>query len=78
MSTFRDVAELQAQLLRLDAAIDAARSASSYSIGGRSLQRQELATLQNERTLLVRQIRQAEAALEGARSPGEAVASWHR
>lgn len=75
MGTLDDLADLQQQLRDLDTAIKAARTGSSYSIGGRTLTRQDLGELDNERTRLVRRIRQTEAVLEGAREPGVAIAS---
>ena len=63
MSTFEQLSDLEAQLRRL---------------GGRSLTRQDLASLRDERTDLLRRIKQTRAVLEGAREPGTAIASWYR
>lgn len=76
MPTFTDINTLRDRLASVEAAIEAARTAASYSIGGRTLARQELANLQSERTRLMRDIKRTQAALEGVRSPGAAVATW--
>lgn len=78
MTGFADIAKLRQELDDVEAALSAARSGSSYSIGGRTLTRQGLAELRDERTRLIRDIRSSEAALEGARNPGAVVATWGR
>ena len=78
MAGFADIADLRRQLDEVETAISAARSGSSYSIGGRTLTRQNLAELRDERTRLIRDIRSSEAVLEGARNPGAVVATWGR
>lgn len=78
MATLNQLAELERRLESLDQAIEAAQNSNSYSIGGRTFTAQDLPSLRDERTRLVREIKQTRAVLEGARSPGEAVASWYR
>ena len=77
-ATVAQEGELRQQLGEIDAAIKAARLGSSYAIGGRSVTRQDLVTLQDERTRIIRSLRQLEAVRKGASSPGEATATWYR
>ena len=72
------VAELRARIDELEKARAAAITGSSYSIGGRTLTRQDLAEIDNEHTRLVRQLKRVESVLEGARDPSAGIASWHR
>ena len=71
-----DVASLRAKLADIDAAIDAAGAGQSYSIGGRTLTRQSLPELRDERSRLIRDIKRTESALEGVRNPSSAIATW--
>ena len=50
-------AEIQAEIVKVDAALSVALDASSYSVGGRSLSRQEIDQLRNRRTELVRMLK---------------------
>lgn len=76
MYTFTDVNSLRDQLSDVEAALKAARSGSSYSIGGRTLTRQDLGSLESERTRLMRDIKRTQSALEGVRNPSSAIATW--
>ena len=77
--TLVNLSELRDRLREVDAAIEAAGSGSSYSIGNRTLTRQDLTQLHAERTRLVRDIKRTESSLEGVRDPSCAVATYdHR
>ena len=76
--TVADEGDLRAQLRELDAAIRAAYSGSSYSIGGRTLTRQDLPTLRAERAVVIRDLRTIAAVNKGAASPGQEIATWYR
>lgn len=76
-TTLQQLSDLQARIDDIETKLAAAGGSSGYSIGGRSLTRQALTDLRDERTRLVREWRQVKAVLEGARSPGEAVAAWY-
>ena len=76
VKTLANLAELRDRLAEVDAAIAGARSGASYSIGNRTLTRQDLAELRHERTVIVRDIKRTESALEGVRDPSSAVATW--
>ena len=71
------VAALRQQLADIDEAIAAARRGASWSIEGTTYTRQDLPALRDERTRVMRELRATRAALEGAKSPGIAIASWH-
>ena len=77
-ASVRQLGDLQNELGEIRAAIRAALTGSSYSIGGRTLTRQDLRELRSHETKLVRDIRSLEAVMKGAESPGEAVATWYR
>ena len=78
MSTLENVAQLEADLAELEAAMRAARTGSSYSLGGETVTRQELDALDRERTRLVRRLTSARRVLEGARSPSVSIANFLR
>lgn len=78
MSDLGTVSDLRHQLEQVDKALEAARQGESYSVDGTSFTRQSLEALRDERTRIVRSLRQVEAALEGARNPGVQIASWYR
>ena len=71
------IPELEAELAEVDAAIKAARTGSSYAIGGRSLTRQDLPSLHQDRARLRREIRELEAAAAGAEAPMSRIATWN-
>lgn len=72
------VAELTESIRQIDAAITAASAGSSYSIGGRTLTRQDLDGLRAQRAQYVRELKQARAVLQGAKEPGTATAVFYR
>ena len=72
------IAELTAAIAEIDKAILATAGGSSYSIGGRSLTRQDVDSLRSQRSQYVRELKQARAVLEGASDPGTAVAVFYR
>ena len=74
--TLENVSELRNRLAEVDAAISAARTGQSYSIGNRTLTRQDLPNLRAERTQIARDLKRTEAALEGVRDPNVAIATW--
>ena len=76
MPSFHQLAELRDQLRTVELAIDAASSGQSYSIGGRTLTRQNLPELRDQQTKLQRDIKRTESALEGVRDPSVAIATW--
>ena len=75
-STLTQIGTLRARIADLDVAIKAAYTGQSYSLGGRTLTRQDLPALRDERTLLIRNLKQAQAIAEGATTPGVTIASW--
>ena len=77
MPSFHQLAELRDQLRTVELAIDAASSGQSYSIGGRTLTRQNLPELRDQQTKLQRDIKRTESALEGVRDPSTAIATWN-
>lgn len=76
MPSFHQLAELREQLRNVELAIDAAASGQSYSIGGRTLTRQNLPELRDQQTKLQRDIKRTESVLEGVRDPSVAIATW--
>ena len=77
MRTFADINSLRIKLETVEKAIEAAATGSSYSIGGRTLTRQNIPELRDERTRLMREIKRTQSALEGVRNPSSAVATWN-
>lgn len=77
-SVEKQLSDLDERIDEIDRAIQAAVSGASYSIGGRTLTRQNIPELRDERTRLVRERKQVLAVRDGATSPGVAVASWYR
>lgn len=75
-ATLENLHQLRADLAELDAAIRAASDGSSYSIGNRTLTRQNLGELDQQRTRLVRRIAETERVLQGARFPMASVANF--
>ncbi len=76
MPSFADVNTLRARLSAVEDAIAAAQGGLSYSLGGRSVSRQDLESLRSERTRLMREIKRAQASEAGVRNPSSAVATW--
>lgn len=74
--TLVHVSDLRNRLEEIDNAISAASSGSSYSIGNRTLTRQDLTQLHAERTRVARDLKRTEAALEGVRNPNSAIATY--
>lgn len=71
-----DLHQLRADLAELDEAIRAASTGSSYSIGNRTLTRQDLDALNRQRTRLLRRITETERVLQGSRTPWASVATF--
>lgn len=76
VKTLVNLSALRDKLREIDAAIDAAGSGASYSIGNRTLTRQNLSELHAERTRIARDLKRTESVLEGVRNPSSAVATW--
>lgn len=70
------LADKQAELVEISAAITAVRLGQSYSQGDRQLTRADLATLIEDRGRVAREIREMEAAAAGVKNPGVLTAQW--
>jgi len=72
------LAAKQAELVLAKDALNAARLAQSYGQGDRSLQRANLATLEQHVSRIAREVDELTAASLGAVSPFTITASWNR
>jgi hypothetical protein len=70
------VADKEAELAALNAAIAAVRLGQSYSQGDRQLTRADLDKLEASRSRCARELRELVAAAAGAKNPGVLTATW--
>lgn len=70
------VADKEAELAALNAAIAAVRLGQSYTQGDRQLTRVDLDTLEASRARCARELRELMAAAAGVKNPGVLTAQW--
>ncbi|MCB0247976.1 MAG: hypothetical protein KDI07_05310 [Anaerolineae bacterium] len=70
------LAEAQAHLSAAQAALTKARTAQSYSIGDRQVNRALLDKLQNDVFMWSRQVRELSLSAQGVTNPGYMVPKW--